>query len=102
MVHVSLKELVDFVKEEKLESKPVTTQAQQKEFTVRVVGDGLEYTPASSGAPRRQPHKVLSRVCEEFSRTNSFKPADYQSITRNASYALAVIAEYVQSRRRPT
>ena len=100
MIHVSPEELVRFV--EKLEDKQLTTKAQRKEFTVGVVGDSLEYTPTSSGAPRKQPGKTLSRVCDEFSRTNSFKPGDYQSITFNASYALAVIAKYVQSRCSPT
>jgi hypothetical protein len=97
MVHVSPEELVRFAKT--LEGKPLTTEAQRKVFTVRIVDDGIEYTPESSGASRTQSRKVLSRICDEFSRTNSFKPGDYQRVTFNASYTLAVIAKYVQSHR---
>jgi len=51
------------------------TQQQKHAFTVRVAGDGLEYVPESE-KPRSRPREYLQRVCDEFSRTNSFRPVD--------------------------
>lgn len=96
MQQVSANDIINFVRS--IEGEELKTAAQNKTFTVRAVGDGIEYTPSSTGTPRAHPHRWLSRICDEFSRTNSFKPVDYQRITVNASYALAVIAKYLQSR----
>ena len=101
MQQVSANEIITFVRSiEGTGDQELKTAAQSKAFTVRAVGDGIEYTPSSTGKPRAHPHRWLSRICDEFSRTNSFKPVNYQRITVNASYALAVIARYLQGHSR--
>lgn len=99
MHQVTANDIVSFVRS--IEGQELKTAARNKAFTVRVVGNGIEYMPSSSSTPRAHPHKWLSRVCDEFSRTNSFKPGDYQRITVNASYALVIIAKYLEARNQP-
>lgn len=95
MQQVSANDIIHFVRS--IEGHELKTAAQNKAFTVRLTGDGVEYTPLSTGKPRGHQHKWLARVCDEFSRTNSFKPVDYQHLSVNASYALVVIAKYLQA-----
>ena len=86
-------DLIRFARE--LEDKDVSTLAQGKPFRVQVTDKGLVYIPLSTGIPRRHDHKWLKRVCDEFSKTNSYKAGHYQHLSKNASYALAVIKRYL-------
>src|SRR5438132_521676 len=80
-----------------LDGQTLHTSASNKPFTLRVTAGGLEYTPHSSGQSRPHGRKWLERVCLEFSRTNSFKAGDYHHLSVNASYALAIINQYLEN-----
>jgi hypothetical protein len=96
ITRVTPEELIDFVcSRGHLE---LHTLHQKHPFTVRTAADGLEYLPQTD-KPRPHEHKYLQRVCEEFSRTNSFSPGDYGDITMNASYTLALIRAYLDAQR---
>lgn len=81
-----------------IEGEELTTAARRKVFTVRAVDGVTEYTPASSSIPRRANYDKLVLVCDEFSRTKSFKPSDYHHLTFHSSYTLALIERYLRSR----
>jgi hypothetical protein len=89
MTHVTLDELIEFVRSHGGELK-LETQQQKHPFTVRLAGDAFEYLPRSN-KPRTHDRAYLQRVCDESSRTNSVRPVDYNDITMNASYTLALI-----------
>ena len=94
MPHVTPDELIAFVRSRgQLE---LHTLLQKHPFTARLAGDGFEYLP-QTGTPRSHGREYLARVCEKFSRTNSFSPGDYHDITMNASYTLALIQAYLTS-----
>ena len=81
-----------------LEGQVLETNIRRNSFTVRVVEEGLEYTPLLTGKPRVQKRKWIDRVCEQFSETNSFMRRDY-SYTVNGSYLLALIKQLLTERR---
>ena len=95
MSHVTPDELITFVRSRgQLE---LHTLHQMHPFTARLAGDGFEYLP-QTGTPRSHGREYLARVCEAFSRTNSFSLGDYHDITKNASYTLPLIQAYLDSR----
>jgi hypothetical protein len=91
--HIDTDDVIRFARE--LEGYDVSTLAHGSPFRVHVTEKGLVYIPLSTGRPRRHDHKWLKRVCDEFSRTNSFKAGHYHHCSKNASYALAVIQRYL-------
>jgi hypothetical protein len=97
---VSPRELIDCA--QTIDGENLATLAHGKAFTVHALDNGIQYTPTSTNKPRKQQYRGLAVVCGQFSRTNSFKPADYKDRTANASYALAVIDYYLRSRRPAT
>jgi hypothetical protein len=99
MIHVTPEELITFVRSH--DGMQLETQQQKHPFTVHVAGDSIEYVP-QTGKPRPHELKYLQRVCEEFSRVNSFRPVDYNDITMNASYTLALIRAYLDSKHAPS
>ncbi len=96
MEQVSPRDLINFVRT--IDGENLTTLARRETFTVHALDNSIQYTPTSTNRPRKHQYRWLARVCDEFSKTNSFKPADYKDLTVNASYALAVINAYLQSR----
>jgi predicted component of type VI protein secretion system len=76
-----------------LQGTTLYTAAQQKPFTVSAKGDTLQFTPGESLKPRPMSRKALEMALQEFNQTGSLKPADYQQITVNASYILALLAQ---------
>ena len=96
MTNVTPDELIDFVRSRG--DLHLDTLHKKHPFTARAAEDGLEYLPQTEN-PRSHPRKHLDAVCQEFSRSNSFHPGDYVEITMNASYTLAVIRAYLDSRR---
>jgi Predicted restriction endonuclease len=86
-------DLIGFVRE--LQDQDVHTLAHGNPFRVQVTEKGLVYIPLSTGLPRHHKYKWLKRVCEEFSKTNSFKAGDYHHLSMHASYVLAVIKLYL-------
>lgn len=94
MRHVSPEELIEFVRSQN--GLQLSTK-RQLPFRVQTAGDGLEYIPLVTGAPRVHELKWLRRVCAEFSKANSFRPGDYKRLTYNASYTLPLIRAYLDS-----
>jgi hypothetical protein len=96
MFTVDVDDLIRYCR--RLDGRVLRTLWQKKEFSVHVTEQSLEYTPLISGITRKHNRKWLKRVCDEFSRTNSFHPGDYLHISANASYALTVIDHYINRR----
>jgi hypothetical protein len=63
-----------------------------------MVPAGIEVTPQSSMKPRIIPTAVVEHVGDEYERTRSMRPRDYQEITFDASYLLAMSERFVDSR----
>ncbi|HEX9901709.1 MAG TPA: hypothetical protein VGB72_02485 [Acidobacteriota bacterium] len=81
-----------------LEGRGLRTLAKDAKFKVSVSKGSILYTPESTGKERGHTFKFARRVFERFLKTKSFIPRDYQDISVNASYMLAVIAMYVESK----
>ena len=80
-----------------LEGREITTRAGRAKFTVRALGDGIEYTPLSSRDPREQTRKYIERILDRFDQTHGdFVTTSYHDLTMNASYALTLIDLYLQ------
>ncbi|MDE1894232.1 MAG: hypothetical protein KGM46_10235 [Pseudomonadota bacterium] len=82
-----------------LEGQELHTIARRAKFTVKVVDDGLVFTPCSSNKPL-SPHKrhYVERVLEDFSKSDgSYKTTNYNGYTVNTSYQLALIDKYTRS-----
>jgi hypothetical protein len=80
-----------------LEGREITTRAGHSKFTVRALGDGLEYTPLSSNEPRKHERRFIERILDRFYKTNGdFITATYLDLTMHASYALTLIGLYLQ------
>jgi len=95
MTQVRPEEIVEFVRSRG--DMQLSTLVQKQSFVVRAVRDGLEYVP-SSDKPRTLQVKELTRVCEEFSRTNSRHPGEYLDLTVSASYTIALIDAYLKTK----
>lgn len=92
MIQISPEELVEFVRVKG--SFRLKTGKQKKPFTVRLNRNELEFMPHSTQKARAHEMRFLRRVCERFSKTNSYRPSDYGELTVNASYTLALIKAY--------
>lgn len=93
-MNVNADELIKFAKT--LEDTPITTLSGSSTFTVAVTEKGMNYTPSSTGKPRKQTYSYIKRICDQFSRTQSFRRGDY-SFTAHAAYILALIDRYVKT-----
>lgn len=93
MYPLTAKRLLQFAST--LEGENLTTRAQQAAFSVCVVPDGLEITPASSGTPRVVRREKIQSVLDEYARTESNRTTDYLKVTFNSSYLLALINLYI-------
>ena len=94
LLQVNPSDLLTFAKT--LEGQELCTLHQRKNFTVEVEGEDLVFVNSKG---KRRPHggKYLRAVCDTFSKTNSYSPADYRHLTVNASYILAIIRRYADS-----
>jgi hypothetical protein len=61
-------------------------------FTVGIYLDCPFFTPASTGRGRSDGRKAAERFVARYNEIGSLRPADYQDITRNASYLVALLA----------
>ena len=95
MLHVSPADLLAFAPT--LHGQTLQTLHQKRPFTVDVEGKDLYVTP-STGKRRLTNGKWLHDTCVAFSTTNSYHPGDYRELTYNASYTLALIRKYADSR----
>lgn len=65
--------------------------ARGRRFTVKVEGSSPWFTPESTGIPRSDGTAALSRFVERYNETGSLRPVDYQDVTRNSSYYVALL-----------
>ena len=79
-----------------LEGDEISTRAGFSKFTVRIAGDGVEYTPASTKISRLHKLKSIESVLDHFETTGSLVTTNYQNLTRNASYTLTLIDLYLK------
>jgi hypothetical protein len=78
-----------------LEAEQLTTAGGRATFTVRVLPRGLEVTPTSSGTSRIVGREIIQLVIDEYEQSRNLSPGQYQSITFDASYLLAIIAHFL-------
>jgi hypothetical protein len=90
---IPIKDFLSFVRS--LEGQEIPTLAGRSRFTVRVVDNGLEFTPLSTQQPRGHSRSYVQRVLDRFRETGSLSTADYQ-FTVNASYQLALIERFLR------
>jgi 5-methylcytosine-specific restriction endonuclease McrA len=77
------------------DGKTFQTLRQRKPFVVQFTNNQISYIPKTTSKLRLHEDIYLSRIIDQFNRTNSFHPKDYVDITRNASYTLALINQYI-------
>jgi hypothetical protein len=92
-VSIPIDDFLSFVRT--LEGEVIPTLAGRAQFTVRVVDNGLEFTPRSTEQPRGHTRAYVQRVLDRFRETGSMSTADYQ-FTVNASYQLALIDRFLR------
>jgi len=81
---------------ESLDGQELSTLARHRKFKVRVVDDGLEFTPHISKKPRHHSRQYVDGVLDHFEQSGSFMVTQYSGYTANASYMLALIDRYVK------
>ena len=74
-----------------LQGETLRTMVRKTQFRVEVVESFLEITPASSGGARRESKATISNLLARFDKTRSFQMSDYQDVSFNASYVLALV-----------
>lgn len=72
------------------------TLARGNPFTIEIVGPYLEITPGTSRTPRREPKSNIDAVLARLAQKQSFRMSDYQDISFNASYLLALVKLWQQ------
>lgn len=81
-----------------LEGERLETGVRRAGFTVAVSDAGIQITPESSGKPRLVQGSSIRRFLEEYARSGSKRAGDYQEVSFDASYLLAIIARYEMKR----
>lgn len=74
-----------------VQGEPLTTMVRKNQFRVEVVDNFLEITPVSSGGVRRENKTNICALLARFDKTRSFQMSDYQDVSFNASYVLALV-----------
>lgn len=64
-----------------------------KEFTVGVYMDCPFFVPVSTGLGRSDGRRAVERFLERYNKIQSVRPSDYQDVTRNASYLVALVQQ---------
>ena len=91
---IALDEFVRYLRS--ISGQRVLTQFRQKPFTIEMASKWLFITPLSSGKSRYHDLETVSRIVEEYNKTGSLRPRDYQDITWNSSYTLALIKAFTE------
>jgi hypothetical protein len=73
-----------------------------RRFHVGIYLDCPFFIPESSGRGRSDGPKAARTFIERFNETGSHRPADYQGVTRNASYFIGLIEADERVSRRAT
>jgi hypothetical protein len=92
---ISIQELKGYAKS--INGTTLETRAQHKRFHFMVDDKGFHYIPESTNKPRIQPNKFVDRVLQRFNGKRSLSPRDYQDLSKNSSYLLAIIEKYLNS-----
>lgn len=77
-----------------------STLAQRKPFRFAHSPEAFLYTPLATGKERRHGRRFVERVFDRFLEIGSFHPGDYADISKNASYALALIDAYMRDKQK--
>ena len=85
----SADDLIAFCKT--LQGETLRTIVRKTQFQIEVVENFLEITPAASGGTRRESRTTISSLLAHFDKTRSFQMSDYQDVSFNASYILALV-----------
>ncbi|NHZ44599.1 GIY-YIG nuclease family protein [Massilia aquatica] len=83
-----------------VQGEPLTTMVRKTQFRVEVVDNILEITPVSSGGVRRENKTNIDALLARFDKTRSFQMSDYQDVSFNASYVLALVKAWQSQSRR--
>ena len=94
MPTIPLNDFLEFVRTR--EGKKNFTLTQHKEFTVRVVDDGLEFINSKKNLKKQRRTRV-QRVLDKFNETGSFADKDYRGTSFHRTYQLPLIRLYLQS-----
>jgi hypothetical protein len=73
------------------------TGARHNKFLFYVVDEGFHYIPESTMKPRIQENRYIDRVIERYNERGTLSPRDYNDLTVNTSYLLAVIQQYINA-----
>jgi len=74
-----------------LEGATLRTLTRGAAFQVAVIGNTLEFSPASSRQPRRESKSSVDALLRHFDKTQSWQMSDYQDVSFNASYVLTLL-----------
>lgn len=84
------------------QGETLLTMRRKSPFRIEVVGNYLEITPGSSRTARRESRDNVAAVLARFAKTISFQMSDYQDLSFNASYVLALVKRWQTHGRSPT
>jgi hypothetical protein len=74
-----------------LEGEALQTLWRKQTFYVAVIGQNLEFTPASSRVSRDERHDQVAAILQRLAQTGSFRTSDYADLSFNASYVLTLV-----------
>lgn len=84
----TINDLLDFARSQR--GNTLHTLKRHTPFRVEVIGHAFEFLPAS-GQVRREGTGSATALLNAFSKRNSWQTSDYQELTFNASYLLALM-----------
>ncbi|MBI4283357.1 MAG: hypothetical protein HY663_02670 [Chloroflexi bacterium] len=96
MKTIGFRSFMDFCKT--LEGHTLPTAGGRARFDLlKAEKERLYYIPKSTGKERIVPKRYIERVLDRYNKGGSLKPTDYNDITRNASYTLALVKLFVKT-----
>lgn len=93
--NINRQELKEYAKS--INITTLETRSRHNKFLFFVDDKGFHYTPESTKKPRTQENRYMDLVLERFNEKRSLSPKDYNDLTMNASYLLAVIEKYINA-----
>src|SRR5437763_1640496 len=66
-----------------------------KEFRVGIYLDCPFFIPLSTGLGRSDGRRAAERFVKRYNELHSLRPRDYQDVTRNSSYLVAMLAHHL-------
>jgi hypothetical protein len=93
--NISIYELREYAKS--INRTTLETRTRHNKFHFTIDDKGFHYIPESTNKPRIQENKYVDRVLQRFNDIRSLSPKDYNDLTMNASYLLAIIEKFVNA-----